>query len=387
MRLVGSPPYYLDWNATAPLRAEAFAAMQEALGAGWGNPSSRHRYGEMARRALEGARKTVADCFDVAPSQVIFTSGGSEANNAWIKGVALAQRQPGVIAVSAIEHPCVYEPARQLQRLGWRLIEIAVDGQGRIDPHAWTHALAQRPTFVSVMLANNETGVLQDVAALAREAKAVGAFVHCDAVQALGKIPVSWEALGVDALTFSGHKIGAPVGVGVLIVDRRVDFWPLVAGGGQEHGLRSGTENVAAISAFAAVLPLALIEQPEFAAHTRTLQARLEAGLRARGAVVFGEGAERLPNTTFFAFSGEAGESWVLQLDRAGFAVASGSACSSTKAGPARTLVAMGVEETTARAAVRISTGASTPSEAIDELLAAIDAMRIRVREDAVVTF
>jgi len=370
---------YLDWNASAPLHPAAEAVVAEWLHAKrFGNASSRHRWGEMTRAAIEAARYRVADALGVMPNQVVFTSGGSEGNNAFIKGVAWARGTPGCVAISAIEHPSVREPARQLTRLGWEVATIPVDREGRIDPKGWEVVLAKRPQLVSVMLANNESGVILPVAELAREARAVGAVVHCDAVQAWGKLPLDFAALGVDALTLSGHKIGAPIGVGVLVVNRRVDWAPLIAGGGQEAGWRSGTENGLAIAALGAVVPVVTEAQPAWANHTRALQRELEAGLRARGAVIFSLEAPRLPNTTFFALPGAVGESWVIELDREGFAVASGSACSSAHPGPSHTLKAMGVDASLARSAVRVSTGWTTQQEEIAGLLAAIDRIGAR---------
>lgn len=363
---------YLDWNATAPLHPVARELLAQWLDR-FGNPSSRHRWGEAARAEIEAARHRLAETLGVMPNQVVFTSGGTEANNTFLKGVAWASSAPATVTVSAVEHPSVREPAKQLARLGWQVTAIVVDHEGRIDPASWDAVLRQRPKLVSLMLANNETGVLFPVAELARQAKAVGALVHCDAVQAWGKVPLDFAALGVDALTLSGHKVGAPVGVGVLVVDRRVEWAPLLTGGGQEGGLRSGTENGAAIAALGALAPLVAEQQPQWARHTQALQERLEAGLLARGATIFGQGAPRLPNTTFFALPGRTGESWVLALDQEGYAVASGSACSSAHPGPSATLTAMGVAPALAQSAVRVSTGWATDEAAIDGLLSAID--------------
>jgi len=238
-------PIYLDWNATTPLDPAVREAMLPWLGAAeparFGNASSRHEYGRQARAAVDEARARVAAAVGAHATEVIFTSGGSEANNLFLKG-AVPNLKPGVVAVSAIEHPCVREPARQLRRAGWTLREIAVDAQGVIDPADWSAVLEARPGLVSVMLANNETGVLQDVAALARAARAAGAWFHTDAVQALGKVAVDFRALGVHAMTLSAHKIGGPLGAGALVLDKRVELAPLIAGGGQERGLRSGTD-------------------------------------------------------------------------------------------------------------------------------------------------
>lgn len=364
-------PVYLDWNATTPLDPAAREAMLPWLGGGrFGNASSRHDYGRQARAAVDEARAQVAAAVGAHATEVIFTSGGSEANNLFIKGAA-AVMKPGVIAVSAIEHPCVREPARQLQRAGWTLREIVVDADGVIDAADWQAALALRPALASVMLANNETGVLQDVAALAADARKAGAWLHTDAVQALGKIDVNFRALGVHAMTLSAHKIGGPLGAGALIVDKRVELAPLIAGGGQERGLRSGTENVAAIVGFGAACVRAVARREAEAARLNTLRAEVERGLAARGARIFSAAAARLPNTTFVAVDGIDGETLVGRLDRAGFACASGSACSSANPEPSRTLLAMGVEPGIARGALRVSLGRDTTEDEVGRFVAA----------------
>ncbi len=361
-------PVYLDHNATTPLHEAVREAMLPWLGERFGNASSRHEYGRAARKAIDEARAQVAAAVGAHPTEVIFTSGGSEANNLFIKGAAATQK-PGLVAVSAIEHPCVREPARQLAKSGWRFAEIAVDGEGRVDARDFERLLADKPRLASVMLANNETGVLQDVAALAAQVKARGGWMHCDAVQALGKVKVDFRALGVHGLTVSAHKIQGPLGAGALIVDKRVELAPLIAGGGQERNLRSGTENVMAIVGFGKACELAVAAMDERAQRLAVLRVRLEAGLAQRGARIFSAAAPRLPNTSFFALAGIDGETLVGKLDRAGFAVASGSACSSANPEPSHTLMAMGVEAGLARAAIRVSLGAGSSEQDIDGFL------------------
>lgn len=362
-------PAYLDWNATTPLDPAVREAMLPWLEGRFGNASSRHEYGRQARAAIDEARARVAAAVGVHPTEVIFTSGGSEANNLFIKGAA-ALMKPATVAFSAIEHPCVREPARQLRRADWTVREIAVDRQGLIKSSDWQAVLAKRPALVSVMLANNETGVLQDVAALAREARDAGAWFHTDAVQALGKVPVDFRALGVGALTLSAHKIGGPLGAGALIVDKRLELAPLVAGGGQERGLRSGTENVAAIVGFGVACELAAARLADEGVRLAGLRDRLEAALVAGGMQIFSAGAPRLPNTVFFAAPGFDGETLVAKLDRAGYACASGSACSSANPEPSHTLLAMGVEPDLARAALRVSLGRDTRIADVDGFIA-----------------
>lgn len=368
-------PVYLDWNATTPLAPEVRDAMLPWLGAAqparFGNASSRHEYGRQARAAIDEARARVAAAVGAHATEVVFTSGGSEANNLFLKGAA-ACLKPGTLAISAIEHPCVREPARQLRRAGWTLHEIAVDADGRIDVADWQRVLEARPTLVSVMLANNETGVLQDVATLASEARKAGAWLHTDAVQALGKIEVDFRALGVQAMTLSAHKLGGPLGAGALVLDKRVELSPLIAGGGQERGLRSGTENVAAIVGFGLACERAVAHRAAEASRLSAMRDGIEAALSALGAVVFSRAAIRLPNTVFFAFDAIDGETLVGKLDRAGFACASGSACSSAQPEPSHTLLAMGVDPTVARGAVRVSLGRDTTAEEVERFVATL---------------
>lgn len=341
------------------------------LGERFGNASSRHEYGRAARKAIEEARGQVAAAVNAHSSEVIFTSGGSEANNLFIKGAA-AQAKPGLIAVSGVEHPCVREPARQLVRSGWRYHELAVDEAGRIDRAAFDTLVSEKPRLVSVMLANNETGVVQDIAPLAREVRARGGWMHTDAVQALGRIDVDFRALGVHGLALSAHKIYGPIGAGALIVDKRVDLAPVVAGGGQERNLRSGTENVMAIAGFGRACELVVTARAERMVRLETLRAHLEHGLSGLGACIFGLAAPRLGNTSFFAFPHVDGETLVGRLDRAGFAVASGSACSSAHPEPSHTLLAMGVAPELARSALRVSLGAANTRQDVDGFLQAL---------------
>lgn len=369
-------PVYLDYNATAPLDARVLEAMLPYLGGQYGNPSSRHEYGRAARRAVDEARQQVAAAVGAHPTEVVFVSAGSEANNLFIKGAAARWRAAGALAVSAIEHPSVRHAAGQLARQGWQVRELAVDAAGRVLAADFAAALAVKPRLVSVMLANNESGVIQDVPALAAAASAMGAWFHTDAVQALGRLSVDFRSLnqaGVHAMTISAHKIGGPKGAAALIVDKRVELQPLVAGGGQERGLRSGTENVAAIVGFGRACELAVSSLASQSARLAMLRDRLEAGLSRLGAVVFGAQAARLPNTSYFAFADLDGETLVGKLDRAGFAVASGAACSSANPEPSHVLSAMGVPESLSRSAVRVSLGAETSAENIDQFLGALE--------------
>jgi len=355
---------YLDYNATTPIAEPVFEAMLPHLKGQYGNAASRHAFGTTALRAVDRAREQVAQAVGVQPVQVVFTSGGTEANNLFVKGAA-AVLKPSQVVISAIEHPCVTKPALDLARHGWHVHRIAVGSEGRLDPSDLEAAL-ERPTgLVSVMLANNETGVLQNVHWVAGAARTRGALVHTDAVQALGKVPVDFTALGVNAMTLSAHKIYGPKGVGALVIDKRLQLRPILHGGGHERGLRSGTLNVPAIVGFGAACDLAVARLEELPRRLGALRDGLEAELRGLGAVIFGEAAERLPNTSYFAIPGIEGETLVVELDRVGFAVASGAACSSANPEPSATLLAMGTEPELARGAERVSLGdLNTPDDA-----------------------
>jgi len=377
-------PTYLDHNATTPLDPRVLEAMLPYLGARFGNPSSRHEYGRHGRQALDTARQQVAAALGAHASEVIFTSGGSEANNLFIKGAA-GFLKPGLLAVGATEHPSVREPARQLRKSGWRLAEMPVDASGRVRSEDYGRMLQEKPGLISVMLANNETGVIQDVADLADKAKAAGsrAWFHSDAVQAFGKLPLDFRALnraGVHALSVSAHKLYGPLGAGALVLDKRVELSPLVAGGGQERNLRSGTENVPAIVGFGRACELATESLAQAAKAMSRQQQEIEQGLGSLGATVFGSKAPRLPNTVFFALPGIEGETLVGQLDRAGFALASGSACSSANPEPSHVLLAMNVAVDVARGALRVSVGRDTKDEDVASFIATLGETVSRLR-------
>lgn len=369
-------PVYLDHNATTRLDPVVLAAMLPWLEGQCGNASSRHEYGRRARLAVDEARQRVAAAVNAHPTEVVFTSGGSEANNLFLKGAAACSK-PGLIAVSAVEHPCVIKPAQQLAKQGWRVREIAVDGDGRVRADDFAEVVLSRPKLLSVMLANNETGVIQDVPALASAARSSGAWFHSDAVQALGKRVVDFRALnaaGVHGLTLSAHKAHGPKGAAALIIDKRVELQPQIAGGGHERGLRSGTENVPAIVGFGIAAELAAQRLAESAGRVKMLRQRLDAGLSELGATIFAVNAEKLPNTTYFAFADIDGETLVGKLDREGFAVASGAACSSANPEPSHVLRAMGVAPELARGAVRVSLGAANTEAEIDQFIHALRA-------------
>ncbi|OQA31993.1 MAG: Cysteine desulfurase [Betaproteobacteria bacterium ADurb.Bin341] len=381
-------PVYFDHNATTPLDPAVRKAMLPWLGKRFGNASSRNEYGRMARAAIDAARQQVAAAVGAHPTELIFVSGGSEANNLLMKGV-VACRRPGLLVVSAIEHPSVLRPAEQLAKQGWLLHKLAVDTCGIIDADDFAESLLDMPELVSIMLANNETGVIQEIETLATTAKAANACFHTDAVQALGRLPLDFRALnaaGVRAMTISSHKIYGPQGAAALVVDKRVELQPLIAGGGQERDLRSGTENVAAIVGFGVACELAAQRLNEAPQRLRVLRDRLEAGLLAMGAQIFAQSAKRLPNTSFFAFPEIDGETLVGKLDRAGFAVASGSACSSVHPGPSHVLLAMQVAPEVALGAVRVSLGVANTLDQVECFLAALQEISVSLKRMTAVT-
>lgn len=374
---------YFDHNATTPLDERVLEAMLPFLREQYGNASSRHDMGVTARRAIDMSREQVAALVNVRPPQVVFTSGGTEANNLFIKGAAEILK-PSQIAVSAIEHPCVAKPAAALAKKGWSVRKLAVTRDGVVDL-ADVDAALNVPTtptgMVSVMLANNETGVIQPVAEIAQRARAVKAWMHTDAVQALGKIVVDFEALNVHAMTLSAHKIYGPKGAGALILDKRIELAPLIAGGGHEFGMRSGTENVAAIVGFGAACTFAASRTRELSVKLEQLRVRVEKGLTGMGAVLFGERSARVPNTSYFAFRGIDGETLIIELDKLGFGVAAGAACSSANPEPSATLLAMGVAPEIARGAVRFSLGAANTAQQVDDFLQAVKLVLSRFKK------
>jgi cysteine desulfurase len=367
---------YFDWNATAPLRAEARAAMVAALEL-TGNASSVHGEGRAARHIIEEAREKVANLLCAEARNVTFTSGATEANMlALTPSISTADEKArrDRLFVSAIEHPSVRSGGRFPAKL---VEELPVTGDGLVDLHALRRAIAraERP-LVSVMLANNETGVIEPIREIADIVHTANGMLHVDAVQGPGRIDCRIGDLGADLMSLSAHKLGGPQGAGALI--RRGDSHigePLIKGGGQERGQRAGTENVAAIAGFGAAAAMAANQAD--AASMTALRDRLEAGIQAATpqAVIFGVGAPRLPNTTLFAVAGIKAETAIIAFDLNGIAVSSGSACSSGKVQASHVLAAMGVEPQLARGAVRISLGWSTSEADVERLLSAWNTM------------
>jgi cysteine desulfurase len=365
---------YLDYNATAPVKPAVIEAMAGALGV-TGNPSSVHRAGRAARRALEHAREAVAALVGAAPDAVVFTSGGTEANNQALGSLR------GPCLVSAVEHDSVLAAAPDAERL-------PVDALGRVDLERLADRLAAvRPALVSVMLANNETGVVQPVAEVAELAHRHGALVHCDAVQAAGKLAIDLAALGVDLLTLSAHKLGGPQGAGALVLGDGIEPAALLRGGGQERRWRPGTENLPGIVGFGRAAELAL-EDRDWRRRVGALRDRLEAEILAvaPAARVYGRGAERLVNTSCLSMPGVGNQTQLIAFDLAGIAVSTGSACSSGKVGPSHVLAAMGIDPAEAASAIRVSLGWASTALDVERFVAAWTRLHARTRRSAQAT-
>ena len=381
------PPVYLDHAATTPVRPEVLEAMLPYLtNQAFGNPSSAHRFGRAARAGIEQARREVAQAVGAEPNQVIFTSGGTEADNLGIIGAALASRDRGgsvCAVVSAIEHKAVLAAAHDVCHLGGREIVLPVDGRGRVSLEALDAALAERPAVVSIMWVNNEVGVVQPVAEVAQRCRATGVVFHTDAVQAFGKLPVSMADLPCTLLTLSGHKIGAPKGVGALIVRDRKAVEAIIHGGGQQYGIRPGTENVAGAVALGRAALLAAREQPEEAPRLRALRVRLAERLRAAVAdlTVNGDDGDTAPHVLNVAVAGADSEALLMHLDLAGVAASSGSACSTGAVEPSHVLVAMGVPRELALGAIRFSLGRESTAEDVDRVAEVMPAVVAKVRQ------
>ena len=358
---------YFDHNATSPLDERVLDEMLPFLGAYYANPSSIHSQGRIARNAINIAREQVAELVNAHPSQVIFTSGGTEANNIAIKG-SLRGMSLSAVACSAIEHPSVRDAVKYFDGT-IRNGEFSVDSVGYIVRDDFKNTCRQeKQLLVSMMLANNETGTVQNISELTQIARYHGHYVHTDAVQAVGKMPVDFANLGVHLMTVSAHKIYGPKGAGALIYDKSLDIEPIVHGGGQEKNLRSGTENVAGIVGFGKAAALAKSELEKNQKYLAELQQYFEDRLKQLpNIVMFASNANRLVNTTFFSVSGIAGETLLMQLDEYGIAVTSGSACASKTDKPSHVLMAMGVDNQIASGAIRVSFGLQNTKTEIDK--------------------
>jgi cysteine desulfurase len=378
---------YLDHNATTPIHPEVARAMAQCYGAGYANPASQHREGRRARRALEEARERIAallgaDLTSLRADQLIFTSGGTESNNLALRG--LAASLPGKVIRSAIEHPSVIGPTDRLAQEGCPVRELRVTPDGVADLNHLQDLLVDPTRLVSLMLGNNETGVLQPVPEVAELCRRTGALTHTDAVQVVGKLPVGFRQLGVDAMTVSAHKFHGPKGIGALLLRHGVQVEPLLYGGFQQMGIRCGTECVALAIGFCKALELWREEADERAARMAQLRVRLETKIREAlpWAVVNGEHAPRLPHTTSLSFPGLDRQALLLAIDAAGICCSTGSACASGSTEPSHVLLAMGCDKAVVDGALRLSLGVTTTTEEIsragETIVAAVNRLRGR---------
>ncbi|MFV0425868.1 MAG: cysteine desulfurase family protein [Beutenbergiaceae bacterium] len=368
---------YLDAAATTPVRREALEAAWPYLTGEFGNPSSHHRFGERAASALADARARVAAVLGCRKTEVTFTSGGTESANLAIKGLALANPRGKHVLTTPVEHEAVLESVDYLARLhGYETGMVAVDGVGQVSPHSLASALRPDSTLVSIGYANNEVGTVQDIPGMAAAAQAQGALVHTDAVQAAGWLPLTVTDLGVDALSISGHKVGAPKGIGAVFIRGRLAVEPVIHGGGQERERRSGTENVAGAIALATALELAESERAERVATMTTLRDDFIAAVlrQAPTAILTGSTSDRLAAHASFCFPGTAGEAVLLELEGHGITCSSGSACAAGSDEPSHVLVALGIEAEVAQTSVRFTFGRDVTAEQLDTAAQAVGA-------------
>ena len=380
---------YVDNAATTPTRPEVVRAMLPYFGEHFGNPSSIYEMAQQSRGAVDDARRVVARSLGCRASEVVFTSGGTESDNAALKGVAFALKNVGNhVITTAIEHHAVLHACHQLEQFGFEVTYLPVDADGMVDPEDAARAVTERTILVSVMMANNEIGTVQPIAeicaAVKRAGEALGRkiYFHTDAVQAVGALDVNARELGVDLLSLSGHKLGGPKGVGALYVRRGTPFEPLIAGGGQERERRSGTENVPAIVGLAEAIRLADSERAQASAHAVRLRDKLIRGIEERieGVRLNGHPTERLPNNVNVSFENVEGEPILLGLDFAGICASSGSACSSASLEPSHVLTAIGLPADLAQGSLRITVGSDNTDEDVDYLLDTLTALVARLR-------
>jgi cysteine desulfurase len=378
---------YLDHAATTTTRAEAIAAMVPLLGGGY-NPNSLHAEGRAARAAIDDARATIARVLGAHPREIVFTGGGSESDTLAVVGGARAASARGRhVVTSAIEHPAVLGAVARLEREGWTVTRLPVDAQGLIDPAAFEAALTPQTALASIMLANNEIGVIEPIAQLARIARAHSVVFHTDAVQAPGWLPLDVGELGVDLLTLSAHKFEGPKGVGVLYVRRGVAVEPIVDGGGQEHGLRPGTEDVAGIAGTAVALQLADAERAADALRVAALRDRLADAIAAQipDVVLNATAAPRLPGLLSVAFGGAPSDALLMRLDLAGIAASAGSACAAGSLEPSHVAAALGLGERYRGSVIRFSLGKGTTEAEIDQVIRRLPALVADVRSPVAV--
>jgi len=377
---------YLDYNATTPLDPRVLEAMKPFFGASFGNASSFHQKGQASRNAVETAREEIADSLEVEPGDILFTSGGTEADNLAIKGVmeSLKDAKPHLV-VSSIEHQAVFHPAKYLEKQGFKVSFIPVDKHGAVDLEKLKDAVTDKTALVSVMHVNNEVGTIEPVEEISRIAKSKGAIFHVDAVQSFGKMNIHPEEMGIDMLSMSAHKICGPKGVGALYVKKGLKVKPQVHGGHQEKNIRPGTENVAAIAGFGEAVKIATKEHAAEEIRVRLLRDAFEKGLfeSIPGAYLNGHSKDRIYNTLNVSFEGLDGETLLMNLDLKNIYVSTGSACTAGSVEPSHVLIAMGLPEKLARAAIRFSLGRFTKKEEIDYVLNELPKIVERLRKTA----
>ena len=363
---------YLDHNATTPLDQRVFDAMKPYLVEHYGNPSSPHYAGRIAKQALEESRKKIANAINARPEEIIFTSGGTEADNLALRGIALHWwRRKGHIITSSIEHHAVLRTCTALERDGYRVTYLPVDTQGRVNPDDVKASISKDTILISVMLANNETGVVEPIPEIGSIAREHDIPFHCDAVQAVGKRPLDVNSLCADVLSISSHKLYGPKGIGALFIKEGIRLAPMITGGHHERELRAGTENVAAIVGFAHALEIAIDEMDIYSSKVSSLRNRFESALleRINFSTIHSRQAERLPHCSSVGFSSVEAESILLHLDLKGIAASSGSACTTGEPEPSHVLTAMGVSPEIAQGTVRISFGKENTEEEVNYTL------------------
>jgi cysteine desulfurase len=375
--------YYFDHNATTPVRPEVIEAMLPYLVERYGNASSAHSFGREARQALEESRERIASLIGAQSDELYFTGCGTESDNIALTGYLTGDPAGrNTLITTAIEHSAILRTGEMLERRGFRVVYIGVDRLSRVDLDELRRALGPDTALVSVMHANNETGVLQPIAEIAGIAHAAGALFHTDAIQSAGKVPINVRDMGIDMLSMSAHKVNAQKGLGALYIRRGITVTPLTFGGRHEHGIRPGTENVAGVVGFSRAMELAVAGMRGEAAKLSALRDRLERGVEKLipDAIFNGRGADRLPGTANISFAGVDGEALLISMDMEGIAVSTGSACSAGEVEPSHVLTAMGIDPRTATGSLRFSMGWGSSDEGIDHILSVLPGIVERLR-------
>ena len=381
-------PVYLDNNATTKVAPEVLEAMLPFLTENWGNPSSAYHFGHQLAQPIDTARASLAELINAEPREVLFTSCGTESINTAIHSALMSQPQKRHLVTTAVEHSATLKFCQHLEKSGFEITRLSVHSDGSLDLRLLENAIRPDTALVSVMLANNETGVIFPIAEIAMICRSKGVLCHTDAVQAAGKLKLDTKESGVEFLSLSGHKLHAPKGIGLLYVRRHTRFFPYIIGGGQERGRRGGTENVANIVAFGRAAKLALARLPEMQTRVQILRNRLESQILSTipGTARNGPEEPRLPNTSNIAFEGVEAEGILLLLDQAGICVSSGSACTTGSLDPSHVLTAMGCSLEKARASVRFSLGLSTTEAEVNYVLARLPGIVEKLRANAPVS-